>query len=148
MREPSPGAKCGVCGKDVPPGATMCYECAEGDVADYREESGYILRSESLNAAGALLIIAGILTIIQGVALMSGVSVMEYGSGFVSCCGMLEVLFGLGAAAGGYLAAKRDNYSLVVVGCVLAIVGLGAIVGTLLGIVALMIVLAHKEEFY
>jgi hypothetical protein len=125
----------------------MCYECAEGDVTDYQEEAGYALRSESLNAAGALLIIAGILTVLQGFVLMAGVPVTAFGSGYVTCCGSLEFLFGLGAVAGGYWATKRENLSLVVVGCVLAIISLGAIVGTLLGIVALMIVLAHKEEF-
>lgn len=147
-REPAAGSRCGVCGKEVPPGASMCYECAKGDVEDYHVEADYVPHSEPLNAASALLIIAGILTFIQGFVFMAGVSISDYGSGFLTCCGFLEILFGLGTIAGGYSVVKRDNFSFAVVGCVLAIVSLGAIIGTLLGLIALMIVLANKEEFY
>jgi hypothetical protein len=129
----------------------MCYECAEGDTEDYQEdyqeEAGYAPRSESLNAAGALLIVAGILTLVQGLMFVSSMSVIDLGFGQLVCCGFLDILFGLGAIAGGLSATKRENFTFLIVGCVLAIVGVGFVLGSILGAVALLMVLAHRDEF-
>ena len=141
-------SRCKWCGKPVPPGSTMCWECAEGPSENYVEFTDSQVHSESPSAAAALLIIAGVLTMIQGFVLMAGVSILDSGSGLATCCGPIDILFGLGAIAGGIMASKRENYTLVLVGCILAIVGFGAAIGTVLGIIALIMVLAHKEEFY
>lgn len=125
----------------------MCWECSEGPTEDYNEFTDSQVSSESPNAAGALLMIAGFMTLIQGFILMAYVPALELGSGYMTCCGVLEILFGLGAIAGGHMATKRENFTLVMVGCLLAIAGLGFIVGSILGLVALLMLLGHKDEF-
>ncbi|MEW5747685.1 MAG: zinc ribbon domain-containing protein [Candidatus Thermoplasmatota archaeon] len=141
------GPVCKWCGKQVPPGSDMCWECAEGPGEDYIPEVEGGGRSETLNAAGAMLIIAGVIMLIQGVLFVANVPVLGLGVGYLVCCGFLEVLFGVGAIMAGLSATKRENFALVVVGCVLAIVGFGAVIGTLLGVIALLIVLADRGEF-
>jgi hypothetical protein len=96
-----------------------------------------------------LLIIAGLLTLFQGLIAfsMDPASLdLEY-TWLLPCCGTLEVLFGLGAFAGGFLALRPSNYGLVIVGCLCAIAGFGLVAGTALGIIALVLVYPQRGEF-
>lgn len=107
--------------------------------------------STRLTAAAVLLIVAGLLTLLQGLVLfgMESYFVDEgvIDTTFLTCCGVVEILFGVGAAAGGYFTLKSSNYGLAVTGCLCAIAGFGLVAGTVLGIVALVLVVSRRSEF-
>ena len=125
------------------------------DSARWRREIAVTLMtarpSGKLTLAAAFLIIAGLLTLFQAAIIFSmdptsidGGLTYEW---ILPCCGTLDVLFGLGALAGGFLAFRPSNYGLVLTGCLCAIAGFGLIAGTALGIVALVLVTSQRSEF-
>ncbi len=147
---PQPGM-CWWCGKPALPGQETCQDCSH--MRQGSPSMGAVrARSDAVTAAAVLLVIAGALTLIQGVYMTPFESMFleEDGSSSSSyaCCGFLEVVFGIVAIASGYFAYKRSNFALVVAGCMAAIAGIALLLlGPVLGVVALILVVMNRKDF-
>lgn len=150
MVKARPQVACRWCGKPASPGEDECWECT-------RRKNDTTLGSTEKKAGGTLmlgavlLIIAGLMALLQGILyMMLGSMIVDVDpsfSGYMGCCGFLDVLFGLGGIAGGYFATKRTNFGLVTIGAIVAMLGLGFMIGGLLGLIALVIVVTSRDEF-
>jgi len=145
-----PQVSCKWCGNPAAPGEDECLDCIRRRYDD-TPRSLDKHSSGGLTVAAVLLIIAGFLAMLQG-ALYVLVESIAIDLGFsgtlgLACCGILSIVFGLGAVAGGALALKRSNFVLVIIGCVLAMLSLAFLIGFLLGLIALILVAMSKDEF-
>lgn len=151
MPKPKPRRACKWCGNEAIPDGDECYECMRRHTDT---SMGTVERAKAkggLAIGAVLLMVAGVLAFVQGVFylfLESALAAMDVSSyGGVGCCGLIDILFGLGAIAGGYFAFKRTNYLLALAGGVLGMLGLGFMIGGLLGLVALILIAMEKAEF-
>jgi hypothetical protein len=100
--------------------------------------------------AGILMILTGVLAIGQGAFYLfvgSIASTMEVPGGAITCCGMLDVLFGLAALFGGYCSIQRSKWIFAILGAVLAMLSFAFAFGFVLGLIALILVGISKDEF-
>lgn len=101
--------------------------------------------------AAALLHVAGGMAIITGFALLAFDNAFAdqegYHLSFLGCCWAVEFLLGALAIVGGYFCSRRKRYRYVLVSALAAIVSFGAFVSTILGIVALVLVIKSEDEF-
>lgn len=146
----SSDGECKWCGKPALLGLDVCREC---DNRQYDTSLASLDKehSDTLTAAAVLLVIAGAITVFQGVyllALESMIVAADLPSPVsLGCCGLIDILFGVGAIAGGYFAYRRSNFLLAVAGCLVALFGLGLVFGSVLGLIALILVLMRKDDF-
>lgn len=145
-----PTAICKWCGREVAFGEEVCWDCQRRQ----SDTSFGVLKkkvSSNLSVAGILLIVAGALAILQAFYMLVAQSIVV-NAGYdalssITCCSTLDALLGLGSIAGGYFALKRLSYGLSLAGCLCAIIGFGAVIGSILGIVALVLISSCKDEF-
>jgi len=111
--------------------------------------------------AGLLMIGAAVLAVVMGIqylvtdasdiegllpALPEGVT-MEDIVDMLRACGVVVMIFAAIAMLGSVMALTRRRFGLAVAGSVFAILGYGYLVGTVLGVVALILLLISKDEF-
>ncbi|UCE91396.1 MAG: hypothetical protein JSV90_08315 [Methanobacteriota archaeon] len=65
----------------------------------------------------------------------------------LGCCYAVEFLFGALTIIGGFLCAKRKKYGYVRASAVIAILSFGGFVSTILGIIALILIIRSADEF-
>lgn len=141
---------CKWCGNPAEPGSDTCWECNR---RRYDDTPRTLAKRSSggLTVAAVLLIIAGLLAILQGMVYLwvesIAIDLGVTGGVGLACCGMLDIVFGIAAVAGGAMALKRSNFVLVIIGCVLAMLSLAFVIGSLLGLIALILVAVSKDDF-
>lgn len=155
----STGKACPNCGNSV---SVFDYECPScrrtlPSSVDYDEDDSSMSYHRSsgsgiLTAAGILLIIAGVIAIGMGVLLAMGSSVAaSVGvdvSGTLCICSALELLFGLGAIAGGVFSLKGEKFTLCILGAIVGLFSLGPIfIGSILSLIALILIAVSRDEF-
>lgn len=100
---------------------------------------------------GILLLLAGFAALGQGLLFLFVQSIAtqigDVGASF-GCCGMYDLLLGLGALFGGVAALQRKSFVLVVLGSIAGMASLALlIVGPILGVIALLLFAGAKDEF-
>jgi len=100
--------------------------------------------------AGILTILTGVLAIGQGAFYLLAGSIaatMDVPGGAITCCGMLDILFGLAALFGGYCSIQKSKWIFAIVGAILAMLSFAFLVGFVLGLIAVILVAISKAEF-
>lgn len=160
--------KCTWCGKEVNASVYLCPFCGKNPWGPWgrnaRDEALYQAQSESidgigaygsahanggLTAGGVLAIVAGVLALGQGLlysVIGSTFSILP-GSGSLCLCGGIDALFGAMSILGGISALKRSNWGLAVFGATLGMLGLGLLIGGLIGLIALVLIAASRNDF-
>ncbi len=62
-------------------------------------------------------------------------------------CAMIIAIFSLFAIIGGYFALTRKKFSIAIIGAILGIFSIGFIIGSILAIVAIVLLFISREEF-
>ena len=158
---PMSGRYCVQCGREIPWEANVCMYCGH----DYRASTleAQTPRRTSLPIFGGVaILIAGVLAIIMALAFMTmtvndiqnyeglntrGWTAEEFVS-FLHSCGIVDLVFGVLAVIGSIFALKRTHFGLAVVGGVFAFLGFGFVVGTLIGLIGLILVVVARREFH
>jgi hypothetical protein len=105
--------------------------------------------------AGIFLIIAALLAFYSGAVLLTAETIADdiplMGdtlSDLLTICGAIFIIFGLLALLGGVFSMMRKKWGLALVGSIFALLsfGMGGI-GSLLGLIALILVAISKSEF-
>ncbi|MBU1158614.1 MAG: zinc ribbon domain-containing protein [Candidatus Thermoplasmatota archaeon] len=131
---------CKKCGRTYDSNLIACPVCDASAIVYDRTAS----RSSIPLAAGTLLAIAGFLNIFNGLVLGM---LMEYFEAF-AYCGLIEILFGAVALFAWVFCMRRAHRAFVVVACIITIISIGPFfLSTLLGILALILVLVSWKEF-
>jgi len=107
---------------------------------------------------GVLVIIAGLLAIGNG-ALYMVLDVSDLGDipGYdmsmqdieeiLNACGAVMIVFGLIAMVGGVFGVIRKHFGLALVGSIFALIGIGFVLGSILGLVGLILIALSRAEF-
>jgi hypothetical protein len=106
---------------------------------------------------GILLLLAGVMGLIQwalilvggGTATLTGVppEYTEMVRGMITVCAAIGLIFSLIAFLGGFMAIKRKMWGLSLVGSILGLFTLGFVIGSVLALVALILIAISKKEF-
>lgn len=153
---------CVSCGRVIDWHANVCPYCGH----DYRaalQPTPAVAKSGKPIAAGILIILAGVLAIVMGVIYLSlGAADLEdagytpVSQGDISAeelqdimgiCGGIEFIFGAIAIIGGIFALMRKYFYFALVGGIFGLAGLGFLVGSLLGLIGIILIALSKEEF-
>ena len=120
-------------------------------------ESDYLRpqRSSSPTAAGIMMILVGVIAIGTGLLyLIAGAAYVPESyvdvnvQTIVGCCGALELMFGLGSAAGGLFAIQRKHFVLAVLGSIVGLLTIGPLfIGSILSLISLILLAMAHEEF-
>lgn len=157
-----PSRFCRHCGHEVGIWDTECPNChqdpfyvspalASGD-SDYYDDS-YSLATRS---SGGLLIAGGVFAILAGLAAfgqgilytsVSSIAASYVPTGSLCLCGGLDILFGLASIAAGVLAFRRSNFGLALFGSILGMIGFGFILGSVLGLIAVILIALSRSDF-
>jgi hypothetical protein len=157
---PLSGRPCVACGRDIPWEANVCTYCGH----DYRISplEAPVKRQTSLPIFGGLaIVIGGLLAILMAIVLLMmtvndfqdlgglnlGNTTPEDFVAFAHQCGMVDIVFGAIAIVGGVFALTRKHFGLAVTGGVFAILGLGLLIGSLLGLIGLILVVVSRKDF-
>jgi hypothetical protein len=111
------------------------------------------------SAGGALVLIAGILGLIQGIYLFIALLFLDYysvgfyfdfgwGSAVVLVCGILALVFSIIAIVGGIFALQRRGWAIAVTGGILGMLAVGFGIGFILGLIGLILVAISRAEFH
>jgi len=107
---------------------------------------------------GILVIIAGLLAIGNG-ALYIVLSESDLGDipGYdmsmqdieeiLNTCGAVMIVFGLIAIVGGVFGVTRKHFGLALVGSIFALISIGFVLGSVLGLVGLILIALSRSEF-
>lgn len=129
-------------------GSDSGKEGAESVWSDSERMWGVDTPSGKLKLAAELLILAGLLTIVQGcLLLLAGENWGDAYMDELGCFSLLSLLFGAVSIMAGYGVLKRSSFAFVVVGAVVAILGVGFGVGAALAIAALVLIAGNRGEF-
>jgi hypothetical protein len=71
----------------------------------------------------------------------------ELFSAFMAACGLMALIFSVIAIIGGYFAMKRRNFGMAAAGAFFGILAVGFGIGTVMGIIALLVLFLAKDEF-
>ncbi len=166
--EPSPqpvqtpsNRNCITCGRAIAWQSNVCPYCGH----DYRLAVGPPLkpRSSKPAVAGVLILLAGLFALGQGMFLAmadnafiesmdqatlneAGYSISEIRE-LMNACGLIGMLFGVIAIIGGAIAFTRKHYMLAMMGAVFAILGFGFIIGSVFGLIGIILLVMSKQEF-
>jgi predicted RNA-binding Zn-ribbon protein involved in translation (DUF1610 family) len=144
---------CPRCGREI---TIYDYECPfcytnltrtemDGELARHGASTGMI-------AAGIVLILVGVIAVGTGILYLAGASITPAGgydvSGYLTCCGLLELAFGGAAALGGYFVAQEKRWALAMVGAFLGMLTVGPIfLGSIASFVCLILIAIAKPNF-
>lgn len=101
-------------------------------------------------AAGAMLLIGGILAMLAGtITLMAGAAISALlGTGLFMICGAVQLVFGILAMVGGICAIQRKVWALALVGSIFGMMSIGFVgEASILGLISLILVIISKDEF-
>lgn len=112
-------------------------------------------RTSGPTAAGIMMILAGVIAIGMGLLyLIAGASYVPESpagvnvQGIIGCCGALELMFGLGSAAGGLFAIQRKHFVLALLGSIVGLLTIGPLfIGSILSLISLILLAMAHEEF-
>jgi len=157
---------CPSCRHTVPRGSGVCPYCGYRIREEEKPESREVgeppkvsVRTSGGRAglAGALILVSGILALITGIYMMADPgSVLqmysdigyEFTEEIVAAAGAITVIFGIIAVIGGAMAIRRKHWGVAVAGGVFAFLGSGLFfIGTLLGLIGLILVIVARREF-
>lgn len=157
---------CPSCRYTVPRGSSVCPYCGYRIREEKKPESlkpGKIPTAPARTSggraglAGILILISGILALITGVYMMADPGSLlqmysdigyEFTEDTIVAAGAITVIFGIIAVAGGAMAIKRRHWGIAVAGGVFAFLGSGFFfIGTLLGLIGLILVIVARREF-
>jgi len=103
-------------------------------------------------AGGALTLVSGVLAIGFGAVVAGGAGL--YGLGFIPglsdlllVCGAIFIIFGLIAVLGGVMGVMRKMWGLALVGGIFGLLGVGFFLGSILGLVGLILTAISKKYF-
>lgn len=151
---------CVGCGRALDWSAEICPYCGH----DHRAAPPSPIeapKSRKPLIAGLLMIGSAVLAVVMGIqylimdsseiesilpTLPEGVTIEDI-MDMLRACGVVVMIFGAIAVLGSVMAITRQKFGLAVAGSVFAILGYGYLVGSLLGIVALIILILSKDEF-
>ena len=146
--------KCSSCGRMVDPFARVCQYCGRG-FGHY--EQAPLIESKSpssiwLNVAGILMIISGIVAFYTSSRFFLAEELVfeEYGIrvGSIGYCGVLEIIFGIVAILGGYLATAQRKFLFALIGSIVGMLSFGPLwVGSIMAFVGLLLIVIHKDDF-
>lgn len=146
--------KCPECGQMVNPFASICSHCGH----EFGKSSVTPITTPRrpdatmLNVAGILLILSGLIAFYTSyrffVAQELVYEELGYSVGSIACCGMLEIVFGIGAILGGYVATTQRRFTLALIGSILGMLSLGPLfAGSILAFLALIIITLRRDDF-
>jgi len=157
----SPDRRCVTCGRAIEWHMNVCPYCGH----DYRVVAGPPMKPRTSKPVigGALVILAGILALSMGVLYIvlepsdletwgyspvseADMSLSEVAD-ILGMCGIIEIVIGLVAIAGGAFALMRRNFGLAIAGAVVGMIGVGFLVGGLLGLIGLVLIAISRSEF-
>ena len=105
-------------------------------------------------AGGALLLVAGILSIADWAMILLNPDLMAFlafipgATGIVLICGAIGIIFCLLAIIGGIMAILRKMWALALVGSILGLLTIGPFfMGSLLSLIALILIAISRHEF-
>lgn len=142
--------ECPYCRAQISIYEQRCHECGNYLIGPETDISQPVTR-RGTTAGGVLLILSGVLGLYSAAVLLLAGSMMvdlgQYG-GDVTCCGFVEVLFAFGAIAAGVFALKGSNFTLCILGGIMALFTVGPLfAGSILGLIGLIMVATNKENF-
>jgi len=156
---------CPSCRQTVPRGSVVCPHCGyrireevAPPAAKVRAPAPTPVRTATNKAgiAGVLIIVSGILALVMGAYLAADPSALlstfedmglEISRDVAVAAGGLSFIFGIIAIIGGAMALKRKHWGVAVAGGVLAFLGSGAIIGSIIGLIGLILVIMARREF-
>lgn len=140
---------CPFCGKRPWVSAARVWGESVSHPSDYPHYAERVSTSSTGGpmVGGVLAIVAGVLAIAQGAIFALGSTMYIIGSGYVCCCGGLELVFGLASILGGSCALKSENFTLAIVGAILGMLAFGFAIGFLLGLIAVIFIAMSHDEF-
>ena len=156
----APGSRnCVSCGRAIGWDANVCPYCGH----DYRMRAIPVAKpgTSRARAGGVLILIAGILAILMGIAALSlsmmtppdtlgleGRNITPHQfQELVATLGIVAVILGFVGVIGGIFAFQKRHLGWAIVGGVAALLGVGFVVGAILALAGLILVAASKEEF-
>ena len=152
---------CISCGRPIDFSANVCPYCGYDYRAAAMAGPPPARKSASPVAGGVLVLIAGLLAIVNaatfltysianlentGVSLPSGVTWNDV-LGTLRACGAIEVILGAVAIVGGVFAVQRKHFGLAIAGSLLGMFGFGLAIGSLLGLIGLILIAVSRKEF-
>lgn len=146
--------KCSSCGQMVDPNASVCPFCSRSFV-HYGPVVPIVSRrpdSIRLNIAGILIIISGIVAFYTSYQFFQAEVLIaeEYGIDVssIGCCGVLEIIFGIGAILGGFFATTQRRFLFPLIGSILGMLSFGPFwIGSILAFIGMLLIVMHKDEF-
>jgi hypothetical protein len=155
--------QCVSCGRTIDWHSNVCPYCGH----DYRMAQTAPAAPEKGDSilpviGGVLILIAGLAAIGMGGMFMA-LDVQEIQDAFVdlegydltpselddilTACGAMALIFGVIATIGGVFAIMKKHFGLAVVGGIFAILGVGLFVGSVLGLIGLILVAVGRSSF-
>jgi predicted RNA-binding Zn-ribbon protein involved in translation (DUF1610 family) len=148
---------CPNCGRLISIYDYQCPFCRSLTGQRERLEDDFFQREKTSGptAAGIMMILVGVIAIGMGLLyLIAGASYVPQSSvdvnvqGIIGCCGALELMFGLGSAAGGLFAIQRKHFVLALLGSIVGLLTIGPLfIGSILSLVSLILLAMAHEEF-
>ncbi len=115
-------------------------------------------KKSSLSLIGGIfLVLAGVaglvqwaLVIVNGNSAFMGIppEYQQLALGIFTICAGIEIVFSLIALLGGIMAIQRKMWALALVGSILGLFTLGFLIGSILALVALILIAMSKKEFH
>jgi len=157
----TPGRQCVTCGRTIDWQANVCQYCGH----DFRMPLVQPAppRSSKPVVGGVLIILAGVLSLAMSVMMVvidpadleawgydpsasydMSLSDLEEALGV---CGAIGLVLALVAILGGTFAVMRKSFAFAIIGGICAIIGFGFVVGSVLGLVGLILVALSRSEF-
>ena len=159
---PTPSTRrCVSCGRELGFDVNVCPYCGQ----DYRFIAPVIQKETTAKPVigGVLVLLAGLLALVMAISFIliepEDIDRMDY-TGFsdsgltpadiediLEVCGALDIIFGAIAMIGGAFALMRKQFTMAVIGGVFGMLGGGFLIGSLLGLVGLVMIIISKSEF-
>jgi hypothetical protein len=166
-------ATCPSCRHEIPPDANVCPNC--GFRLKPEVEKAFTVQAKTAPKAvvaasrgtsksligGVLVMISGLIGIIYGLMVaalastvfdmfggMYGEDILKAAEGILVACGVIWFIIGLVALVGGIFAIRRRKWGIAVVGGVFGLLTLGPwFIGSILGLIGLILIAISKDEF-
>ena len=142
--------ECPTCKRDLTWSAESVYSDYTSGSAEEMYTSGGGNENSTPVIGGVLLIIAGVLGLIEAIFVLAvgGAIPVGAGSGYVTCCGLLMLLFAAAGMVGGFFATTRSNFVFAAIGGVLVMLCIGPVfLSSILGLIGLILILISKDQF-